>query len=105
LDIRNRSFCQKPNCSKFSGVVMATREDIEKLKGTLEQKLSQDHNLKAGVGDQYAAWSRQNGIQYHAGSPDHSFQLEVSSLLMQPRNAGYISKLIADALKEVYQSN
>ncbi|MEK6960984.1 MAG: hypothetical protein AABX47_07475 [Nanoarchaeota archaeon] len=94
-----------PESGSNTGVVMATREDIEKLKGTLEQKLSQDHNLKVGVGDRYAAWSRQNGIQYHAGSQDHSFQLELSYLLGQPRNLEYTSKLIADALKEVYNSN
>lgn len=94
-----------PESGSNAGVIRAKREDVEELKGTLEQRLSQDHHLRVGIGDRYAAWSRQDGIQYHAGSPDHSFQLEISSLLRQPRNIGYISKLIANALKEVYKSN
>ena len=93
-----------PDSGRNTGIVRAKRAHMEQLKDTLEEKLSGDHELQAGIGEHYAAWSRQDGIQYHAGSNDHSFQLEISSLLRKQTNVKYTAKLIADALKEVYQA-
>ncbi|MBN2052227.1 hypothetical protein JW756_01875 [Candidatus Woesearchaeota archaeon] len=92
-----------PAAGNNTGVLRANREDIEKLKQTLEERLSDDHNLKVGVGENFAAWSRQDGVQYHAGTSDHSFQLEISSFLRKDANTKYTAKLIADALKAIYE--
>mgnify|MGYP006411711937 FL=1 len=93
-----------PNAGRNTGLVRAKRVHMEELKDTLEEKLLVDNGLKAGIGKHYAAWSRQDGIQYHAGTKDHSMQLEISSLLRKPNNIKSVAKLIADALKEVYKT-
>ena len=92
-----------PEAGRNSGLVRAKRSDVITLKDTLEEKISGDHGLKVGVGEHYAAWSRQDGIQFHGGTKDHSMQLEISSLLRKPSNVKYTAKLIANALKKVYQ--
>jgi hypothetical protein len=103
-----------PDCGTNSGVVRANREDMEKLKTTLEDRLSTDHGLSAGIAEatrydssgrkiEFAAWSKQNGVQYHNGPTEHSFQLEISSLLRRPGNVAKTARMIADALKEVYR--
>ncbi len=89
-----------PNAGMCSGVVRAKRADMEELRETLEEKLFD--GLKVGIGSKYAAWSRQNGIQYHAGTGNDSFQLEISRLLRKPENIEYTANLIANALKKVY---
>jgi hypothetical protein len=96
-----------PDAGSNTGVRRAKREDIESLKGNLEQRLNADgHNLKVGVGEKYAAWSRQDGVQYHANDSDAtSFQLEISSELRKPEKIKYLAKLISDALKNVYEKN
>ena len=92
-----------PGGGRNKGVVRANRADISGLQSSLEGRLLGDHGLKVGIGHHYAAWSRRDGIQFHAGTSDHSFQLEISSLLRKPGNVAYTAKLIADALKEVYK--
>lgn len=94
-----------PNSGRNTGVVRAKRNDVEKLKGTLEERLNQDRRLKAEIGKFYAAWSRRDGIQYHAWSADYSLQLEISSFLRKSNNVAYTAKLIADALQNVYKSS
>lgn len=99
-----------PDAGTNTGVVRAKREYMVSLKETLNQSLWADHSLKAGIGEatngnktRFAAWSRTNGIQYHAGTPDYSFQLEVSYKLRESCNIRYTSKLIADALSRCVQ--
>ena len=91
-----------PEAKRNTGVVRAKRSDMEQLRENLEEKLSNDQELKVGIGKKYAAWSRQDGIQYHARSGDTSFQLEISSELRNPTKIDYTSKLIANTIRKVY---
>lgn len=92
-----------PDSGNYTGYIRARSEDIEKLQKVLSEKLKADYAMHVGIGERYVAWSRQNGIQYHAGTPDYSFQLEISSFLRKPNRIKYTAKLIADGLKMVYK--
>lgn len=104
-----------PSAGSNTGVIRALREHMLLLQEALESKfLDAGHNYRAGIGDakrankngrilRFAAWSRWNGVQYHAGTDDVSFQLEVNRTLRNdiPKTA----KIIADSLYEVYKDN
>jgi len=92
-----------PDAQDNSGEIRARLEDIEKLKAFLYEKLKRDYSIRVGIGERYAAWSRNNGIQYHFGTPDYSIQLEISQFLRDPKRIKYTAQLTAEALKQVYQ--
>lgn len=92
-----------PESGINTGVIRAKRRDMEKLKKIMNEKLDKEHHqIKADIGRFCQAWSKENGIQYHAGTPDYSFQLEISSLLREREKIDYTSKLIADSLRAIY---
>jgi len=101
------SATRHPNSGNNTGVRRMRRIDAEKLKQILTRKISK-YNLRTGIGEakrgmqEFAAWDRRNGIQFHAGSNDISFQLELAYLLRRRENLGNTSKIIAEALKLVY---
>ena len=103
LDEKFKSAQEYSPAHDNNGEIRANPEDIVKLKTILAEKLKTDYAIKVGVGERYSAWSRQNGIQYHTGTPDQSFQLEISSFLRKPARIKYTAKLIVDVLKEVYK--
>ncbi len=90
-----------PDAGDNTGVVRANRRDIQKLKGKLDAGL-RPQRLTADVGRYQPAWSRRNGAQFHAGTPDHAIQLELSSALRSEGNAAETAALMAKALKETY---
>ena len=92
-----------PDANDNYGEIRASLKDIEKLKALLAEKLNADYSINVGIGERYAAWSRHNGVQYHYGTPDYSFQLEISQFLRKPTRIKYTANLIADTLKEVYK--
>jgi len=92
-----------PDANDNNGEIRASLKDIEKLRALLAEKLNADYSINVGIGERYTAWSRHNGVQYHYGTPDYSFQLEVSQFLRKPPRIKYTANLIADALKEVYK--
>jgi len=90
-----------PDAGTNTGVVRANRTDIEKIKAKLDEGL-RPHELTADVGRFQPAWSRQNGVQFHAGTPDHSIQLEIASHLRKEGNVEATAGIIANALKAAY---
>jgi hypothetical protein len=92
-----------PDAQDNFGETRARPEDIEKLRALLAEKLKVDYLINVGIGERYAAWSRHNGVQYHFGTPDYSFQIEISQFLRKPQRIKYSAQLIADALKAVYK--
>ncbi|MBI2445834.1 hypothetical protein HYV43_05585 [Candidatus Micrarchaeota archaeon] len=90
-----------PEAGSNTGVVRAKRADIDTLKSKLDENL-QEHGLRADVGRFQPAWSRQNGVQFHAGTPDHSIQLELSTFLRKHSNVEATASIIANALKATY---
>lgn len=102
-----------PEAKGNTGFVRANRRHMKNLQALLEKALRMNYNLRAGIGEakrydnkgrkiQFAAWSRTNGIQYHAGRKEYSFQLEITRSLRRSRNLKNISKIIAEVLKSVY---
>jgi hypothetical protein len=91
-----------PDVQDNVGEMRARPEDMEKLKAILSEKLNRDYSINVGIGERYAAWSRNNGVQFHLGSTDYSFQLEISQFLRNPKRIKYTAQIIADALKEVF---
>lgn len=92
-----------PDARDNFGEVRARTEDIEKLKALLSEKLKVGYSINVGIGERYAAWSRHNGVQFHFGTLDYSFQLEISQFLRKQTRIKYTANLIADALKQVYK--
>lgn len=90
-----------PDAGNNTGVVRAGRADIENLKDKLSEGLG-PHGLTVGVGRFQPAWSRRNGVQIHAGTSDHSLQLEISSFLRGQDKVQKTAAMIAQALKETY---
>jgi hypothetical protein len=103
LDGKLHGAREHPDAQNNYGEIRAEPEDIEKLRALLADKLKVDYSINVGIGKRYAAWSRHNGIQYHFGTPDYSFQLEVSQFLRKPQRIKYSAQLIANALKVVYK--
>ena len=90
-----------PESGTNTGVVRATRQEMEKLQADLGRCItSVDPRFRAGIGEYKAAWSRSNGIQWHAGTNDASFQLEINKTLRD--NPEGTSRIIADAIRNVY---
>jgi hypothetical protein len=85
------------------GEIRASPEDMEKLKTLLSNELNRDYSINVGIGERYAAWSIHNGVQFHFGTLDYSFQLEISQFLRKQTRIKYTANLIADALKQVYK--
>jgi hypothetical protein len=102
LDGQLKGARERPGAQNNYSEIRAEPEDIEKLRTLLAEKLEVDYSINVGIGERYAAWSRHNGVQYHFGTPDYSFQLEISQFLRKPQRIKYSAQLIADALKAVY---
>jgi len=94
---------EHPDAQNNNGEIRSKPEDIEKLRALLADKLKADYLINVGIGERFAAWSRHNGVQYHFGTSDYSFQLEISQFLRKPQRIKYSSQLIADAVKAVYK--
>lgn len=104
-----------PSAGKNTGVIRAMRKHMLLLQEGLESRLlDAGQSYTVGIGDakridrqgktlRFAAWSRWNGVQYHAGTDEVSFQLEVSRTLRDdiPKTA----KIIADSIYDVYSDN
>jgi hypothetical protein len=103
LDGQLKGARERPGARNNYSEIRARSEDIEKLRTLLAEKLEVDYSINVGIGERYAAWSRHNGVQYHFGTPDYSFQLEISQFLRKPQRIKYSAQLIADALKAVYK--
>lgn len=90
-----------PEAGTNTGIVRATRQDMERLHAELGSGItSVDPEFRAGIGEYKAAWSRSNAIQWHAGTNDASFQLEINKTLRDRTEIA--SRIIADALRSVY---
>jgi hypothetical protein len=102
-----------PDAEKNTGVRRASHADIKELRDSMQRRLN-ERLLGESVGIaeaeryngngkriSFAAWSRKNGIQYHAGSKDASFQIEIASSLRQ--NPEYIARIIAEGLHNAYR--
>ncbi len=102
-----------PSSGNNTGVVRALREHMLALKGELEQRIKDaGHEYSVGIAEatridrdgkilRFAAWSRWNGVQYHAGSDDVSFQLEVTRSLRNDLEE--TGNIIADAISDTYE--
>ena len=102
-----------PSAGKNTGVVRALREHMLLIQEGLEGRLlDAGYDYTVGIGDvkridgdgktlRFAAWSRWNGVQYHAGTDDISFQLEVCHTLRN--DIPGTAKIIADSIYEVYR--
>lgn len=91
-----------PHAGSNSGEIRAGQRDMEKLRTLFEEQLLH-LKLNAGIGIFNAAWSRKNGIQFHAGTKDSSFQLEISCNLRKPDNLNSTSDIIVNSIKEVFK--
>jgi len=104
-----------PEAGKNSGVRRASYKQISKVKESLKQGLkNQESNYKVGIAQakrknaqgkniEFAAWSRSNGIQFHAGDENvASFQLEICKSLRDKPD--YCAKLIANAILAGYEN-
>tara|TARA_Y100000310_G_scaffold342895_1_gene448114 strand:- start:3342 stop:4067 length:726 start_codon:yes stop_codon:yes gene_type:complete len=89
-----------PQGGRNSGVIRTSRILAQELRRSLRENLDMD----VTIGRRFAAWSRENGIQFHKGSPDHSIQLEISHKLRQDENYKETANQIAKALQSSYES-
>ncbi|HLC77170.1 MAG TPA: hypothetical protein VJH04_03110 [archaeon] len=90
-----------PEAGANTGVVRGTRQEMRQLQADFDRRLaSVDQRFRTGIGEYKAAWSRSNGIQWHAGTYDASFQLEINKTLRD--NPEGTSRIIADALRRIY---
>ncbi|MFB6088666.1 MAG: hypothetical protein ABEK36_02690 [Candidatus Aenigmatarchaeota archaeon] len=87
-------------CDKCMGKPRAKAEDVVGIKETLGKNLSDYYGLKASIGEFYAAWSIENGVQYYNNFPGKSLQLEISYSLRKPGNIEHTSELIAEAMRK-----
>lgn len=85
-----------------TGVRRAKRKDMKILCKLLNTRLQKSYNLRATIGERFAAWDRGNGVQFLAGEPDVSFQMEIASKLRGDEELDNTSKIISEALKIVY---
>ncbi len=105
-----------PRSGDNTGVRRASYKDIKILKDRLRGRMYDRRPIfKIGIAQarryhvcngrtrrkDFAAWSSQNGIQFHRGSSDASFQLEICEELRKTPN--YIAGVIAEALKKAYR--
>lgn len=82
------------------GVIRSNTLLTVKLRRDLDAQLKQEKNLRAWLGSVYAAWGTHNGIQRHAGTPDHSMQIEICETLR--KDPKYVAMKIASAIKSAY---
>ena len=83
------------------GKVRANITMTREMRVQMDEKLQAERGKRAWMGKIFAAWDGDNGIQHHAGTPDHSMQIEISrDLRNEPK---YISGVIAKALQEAYK--
>ena len=88
-----------PSAGRNTGVVRALREHMLALKSGLESRL-EESGLTVVIASRFAAWSRWNGVQYHAQTEDVSFQLEVNRTLRE--DILETAKMITDSLHDIY---
>ncbi|MBN2458899.1 hypothetical protein JXB28_01315 [Candidatus Woesearchaeota archaeon] len=93
---------EHPAAGRNSGVPRANVEMAVGFRRGLDQVLQGQHRKRAWMGKRFPAWDRRNGIQYHAGSQDHSMQIEICRDMRREGNYKQVAAAIAQALLQNY---
>jgi phage replication-related protein YjqB (UPF0714/DUF867 family) len=91
----------KEDGTRMEGKVRTNIEMARQTRISLDDTLGSEKGRTAGMGKVFAAWDEHNGIQYHAGTEDHSIQIEISRSLRE--DPEYIAGVIATALQDAYE--
>ncbi|MBT7902245.1 hypothetical protein HN587_00125 [Candidatus Woesearchaeota archaeon] len=92
-----------PKGKSNTGVVRTNTKLARNMRLSLDEKLKNDKGLRTWIGKKYPAWSKNNGIQYHKGTPDHSMQIEICRELRRSDNLDYVAQLIVESVEGAYK--
>ncbi|MDO8516877.1 MAG: hypothetical protein Q7S33_02020 [Nanoarchaeota archaeon] len=91
-----------PDSNQNFGVIRVNRAQIEEFRSILELKLREKNDFSVEIGKYHPAWFEKNGIQFHKGTENSSFQIELIPELRKKENIDFISSIIAGSLRSVY---
>ena len=96
-----KSAREHPQGGRNTGVIRTSTKLARQARIAMDKELKRNKNLRALMGKRFPAYNKYNAIQHHAGTPDHSMQIEINRTLRdQPE---YTARVIAKGIQKAYK--
>ncbi len=103
---RNMRFQGSYECDVSTGVPTLPIKYLKMIKRVVEPLTLKEYNLPIGLGENFPAWSRRIGVQFHKfnGRNDYAIQLEITKELKNTKEQiDSIINILSQSLKTIFR--